>query len=49
MWYFDGDELSRAKEAGEEQVSTDSFESNAIEAEISRFEARFGASAKRHA
>jgi hypoxia-inducible factor (prolyl hydroxylase) len=47
-WYFDRDEHTAARRKGEAADQTDTYESEAIEREIARFEERFGEGAKRH-
>ena len=49
-WYFDRSEYDRARQSGSAaDERTDAVEAEAIEAEIAKFEARFGAGARRHA
>ena len=48
LWYFDKDEWTRARARGDSAAGTDELEQEAIENEISRFEARFGAGVERH-
>ncbi len=49
LWYFDKAEYTRARQRGETADMTDQSETTAIEAEIAKFEARYGAGAMRHA
>ena len=49
-WYLDRSEYDRARQSGSAAAErTDAVEAEAIEAEIAKFEARFGAGARRHA
>lgn len=48
LWYFDEEERRQARATGAEALAEDRLESEAIEAEIQRFESRFGGSADRH-
>ena len=48
LWYFDRDEHARARRAGVSAEQTDSREAEAIEAEIAKFEAKYGSGAVRH-
>ena len=48
VWYFDSEEYKRARSRGEAADQVDTTEASAIEAEIAKFESRFGAGAVRH-
>jgi len=49
LWYFDKGEYTRARARGGAADQTDQSETEAIEAEIAKFESRYGAGAVRHA
>lgn len=49
VWYFDKSEYTRARERGEAADQTDRSEASAIEAEIAKFENKYGGGAVRHA
>ena len=48
VWYFDQEEHANARKRGVSAEQTDSREAEAIEAEIARFEEKFGHGAVRH-
>lgn len=48
LWYFDKEEHASARKRGVSAEQTDSREAEAIEAEIARFEEKYGAGAVRH-
>ena len=49
VWYFDKEEYGRARQRGAAADQTDALEAEAIEAEIAKFEGRYGGEAVRHA